>query len=76
MFNSKFCDRIIDIGLPAKRPQTVPACYDSMKNCSLHWSALPWIRGSLIKIARPADGFLDLGHLGLVLEPLIQGRSA
>ena len=25
---------------------------------------------------RPADGFLDLGRLGLVLELLIQGRSA
>ena len=39
---------------------------------------LPWIRGSptkkLTSVARPADGFLNLGRLGLVLEPLIQGR--
>ena len=24
-------------------------------------------------LAHPADGFLDLGRMGLVLEPLIQG---
>ena len=30
---------------------------------------LPEVRS----LARPADGILDLGRLGLVLEPLIQG---
>ena len=44
---------------------------------------VPWIRGSPTKkakkgtfasLARPKDGFLDFGRLGLVLGPLIQGR--
>ena len=26
-------------------------------------------------LSRPADGFLDLGRLGLVLEPLIQDMA-
>ena len=75
MFSWNLCDRIIDKGLPANqanRPQTVPACYDSTKKCSLHWSG----QSSPTKIARPVDGFLNLGRLGLVLEPLIQGGSA
>ena len=76
MFNSNLCDRIIDIGLPAcKRPQTVPAClYDSTKKLFFTLVSSP------TKIAGPADCFLDLGRLGLVLEPLVQagvqGRSA
>ena len=28
----------------------------------------------LASLARPADGFLDLGRMGLVFEPLIQGK--
>ena len=33
-------------------------------------------QSSPAKIARPVDSFLNLEHLGLVLEHLIQGRSA
>ena len=63
VFNSNLCDKVIDTGLPAKDGKQTPTCCDSTKNCSLHWS----------EGTRPADGFLDLGRLGLVLE---QGRSA
>ena len=72
MFNSNLCDRIIDIGLPANGPQTVPACYKLF----LRLVRFTQDQSSPTKIARPGDGFLNLGHLGLILEPLIQGRSA
>ena len=41
-----------------------------MEELFLNRSASTWIRVFPAKMARPADDFLDLGRLGLVLEPL------
>ena len=38
-------------------------------------SEVPLQRKGRPSLARRADGFSDLGRLGLVLEPLIQGRN-
>ena len=34
----------------------------------------PYKESESASLPRPTDGFLDLGRLGLVLEPLIQGK--
>ena len=45
-------------------------------NCFFRSVSFTLDQSSPTKIARPGDGFINLGHLGLILESLIQGRSA
>ena len=58
--------------ISCKRPQTVPACYDSRRNCS----ALPWIfldLGRLCSVLEPLIQVSQLGILDLML--FIRGRD-